>query len=177
MILQQYINDLYFLKSAFGESYNLPYALVNPHSYRGIYQDLAFEIAVNVNIVKALETAEYPIGRYFEGYKGGWYEMKYSTRIHVARWGNAHVFIPNDQIKKLYTLSEVNNVSNILALPISQHMPNTCYNVKESNNICPVCNGKIFYLDMNNLNLMKRCGSCNYTGLKQISIEDSEYVY
>ncbi len=47
----------------------------NPHSYRGYYQDVAFEIASDVTVAEMLACAEWALGRTFHGWKGGDFTM------------------------------------------------------------------------------------------------------
>jgi hypothetical protein len=56
-------------------------------SYRGYYDDLAFEPAHNATIGAMLAHAEDAMGREFEGYKGGWYKATPETRCWIADWG------------------------------------------------------------------------------------------
>jgi hypothetical protein len=47
----------------------------NPHSYRGYYEDLAFEPAKNITVGEMLDCAKGALGKTYEGYKGGEYKM------------------------------------------------------------------------------------------------------
>jgi len=60
----------------------------SPHSYRGYYHDLAFEVedgSMTVNELMILLNSI--IGQEFEGYKGGMYRMDFDTRIWVSAYG------------------------------------------------------------------------------------------
>ena len=57
--------------------------LGNPHSWRGSYDELAFEPVDNTTIGEMLECANQCIGKVFEGWKGGTYAMDGATEIHV----------------------------------------------------------------------------------------------
>ena len=60
------------------------------HSYRGRYEEIAFEPAENVTIASMLAHARSCVGATFRGYKGGFYTMYPSTRVNVAgsgEWG------------------------------------------------------------------------------------------
>lgn len=59
-----------------------------PHSYRGYYEDLAFEPATNVSIGEMLKRAEDAVGQTFYGYKGGHYTMDHDTRVWVSPYGS-----------------------------------------------------------------------------------------
>lgn len=49
----------------------LPDGFNNPHSWRGIYADLAFQPAKNVTVAAMLADARSALDATFEGYKGG----------------------------------------------------------------------------------------------------------
>jgi hypothetical protein len=75
-----------------------PCALCSPHSYRGYYDQLAFELdsfrGTRTRTVKdALEEAESALGRTFEGYKGGEYVMKRDTPVWLSNYGEASGFM------------------------------------------------------------------------------------
>jgi hypothetical protein len=60
----------------------------NPHSYRGYYMDVAFELAQDVSIGQMLAAAESALGATFQGWKGGDYTMsKYTDTWLVEREG------------------------------------------------------------------------------------------
>lgn len=63
--------------------------LVDPHSYRGYYSDLAF-VPVE-GVVKAgelLQSCKAAMGREFIGYKGGEFLMGENTPVWVAHYGS-----------------------------------------------------------------------------------------
>lgn len=59
-----------------------------PRSYRGSYDELAFEPKERANIGDMLGYAEYALGRTFEGYKGGSYEMYEHTVCWISEYGS-----------------------------------------------------------------------------------------
>lgn len=62
----------------------------NPHSYRGYYEQLAFEIARNVTVGEMLAAAESALGAVYQGWKGGDYDMDaYSHCWLVTEPGNS----------------------------------------------------------------------------------------
>src|SRR5690348_7658276 len=65
----------------------VPIGFGSPHSYRGYYEDLAFEPAENVTIGSMLAHAESALGKTFQGYKGGDYVMEDSTTVWIASYG------------------------------------------------------------------------------------------
>jgi hypothetical protein len=62
----------------------LPIGFRNPHSYRGDYMDLAFEIAENVTVGEMLTSARSALGVTFQGYKGRDYRMDKLTPVWLA---------------------------------------------------------------------------------------------
>lgn len=54
----------------------LPVGFAAPHSYRGDYTDLAFELRHNITVGEVLAAAESALGATFQGWKGGDYEMR-----------------------------------------------------------------------------------------------------
>jgi len=64
-----------------------PLGFRNPHSYRGYYEDLAFEPAENVTVAEMTAAAESAVGATYEGYKGGSYTMGGYTTVWLAKYG------------------------------------------------------------------------------------------
>lgn len=60
-----------------------------PDSYRGYYEDLAFEPADNVTIGSMLAYAKSAMNRTFQGYKSGDYTMGELTECWIAKYGRA----------------------------------------------------------------------------------------
>lgn len=62
----------------------------NPHSYRGYYDQLAFEPTPNEQLVEeALEVVRPCLGWTFEGYKGGGFTMDDHTECWFAWYGQS----------------------------------------------------------------------------------------
>lgn len=55
----------------------------DPHSYRGYYDELAFE-PMDTTIQEMLEACENADGKTYHGYKGGDFEMDGDTEVHIA---------------------------------------------------------------------------------------------
>jgi len=53
----------------------LPLGFRYPHSYRGYYDELAFELVSNVTVAQMLADAKGAVGATFDGWKGGEYKM------------------------------------------------------------------------------------------------------
>ena len=60
----------------------------NPNSYRGYYDQLAFELARKVSVSSMLRCAEESLGKVFEGYKGGDFKMDEWTEVWLAAYGS-----------------------------------------------------------------------------------------
>ena len=59
------------------------------HSYRGYYDDLAFEPKRNATVGEMLDEARSAIGKTFSGWKGGEYEMDTFTTCWLAPRGDS----------------------------------------------------------------------------------------
>lgn len=66
----------------------LPLGFAKPHSYRGYYERLAFEPALNVTVGTMLADAHKALGTTFTGYKGGRYTMGPYSNVHLAYYGD-----------------------------------------------------------------------------------------
>ncbi|MCK5604415.1 hypothetical protein KAR91_21170 [Candidatus Pacearchaeota archaeon] len=66
----------------------IPLGFNNPHSYRGYYDELAFEPAENVTVGAMLKDAKSALGKTFTGYKGGDYTMNEHTDVHLSFHGH-----------------------------------------------------------------------------------------
>lgn len=62
----------------------LPDGFTNPHSYRGYYDELAFEPAQNVTVGAMLADARTALGSTYTGWKGGEYTMGSYTDCWLA---------------------------------------------------------------------------------------------
>lgn len=58
----------------------------HPHSYRGYYEQLAFEPSGCTTAGDMLAYARSAVGSVFEGYKGGEYQMGLDTKCHIASY-------------------------------------------------------------------------------------------
>jgi len=59
----------------------------NPDSWRGSYDEIAFEPAKDVPLKIILKQAEDCLGTTFQGYKGGEFTMYGDTPIHIDAYG------------------------------------------------------------------------------------------
>lgn len=67
----------------------LPLGFAEPHSYRGYYEQLAFEPRQNIAIGDMLAAARSALGRTFVGYKGGEYTMHKYVECWIANYGES----------------------------------------------------------------------------------------
>lgn len=76
-------------------SYRLIENIGEPHSYRGYYEDLAFEKEVGNRTVESLlsELKGVCLHNTFEGYKGGYFYMDIQTPLWIADYGSSGVEI------------------------------------------------------------------------------------
>jgi len=58
------------------------------HSYRGYYSDLAFGRCDKRKVADVLEVAKECMGKTFEGYKGGDFDMGRNTPVWIASYGS-----------------------------------------------------------------------------------------
>lgn len=58
-----------------------------PHSYRGYYDELAFERRDDVAVRDMLADARGAVGTTYQGYKGGNYTMSLDTPVWLAAYG------------------------------------------------------------------------------------------
>lgn len=66
----------------------------NPHSWRGDYEELAFEPAPSMTAAEMLAVARSALGRSFDGYKGGEFEMSEWTDVHLSLYGSSMDYFP-----------------------------------------------------------------------------------
>jgi hypothetical protein len=59
----------------------------NPQSYRGDYEQLAFEPIANISCKEMLKEARSALGRIFCGWKGGEFQMHEETTVNIAKRG------------------------------------------------------------------------------------------
>lgn len=68
----------------------VPRGFHNPHSWRGIYAELAFEPKEKVRISEMLADAKSAVGTIYEGWKGGDFPMGEYTEVHISERGTSH---------------------------------------------------------------------------------------
>lgn len=68
--------------------HNVPHGFSNPHSYRGYYEELAFEPKENTTVGAMLAAAREALGNTYTGWKGGEFKMHEYTPVHLAEIGS-----------------------------------------------------------------------------------------
>jgi len=66
----------------------LPLGFSSPHSYRGIYEDLAFEPVADVTVGQMLADARSALGATYAAWKGGEYTMREYADCWLAEEGH-----------------------------------------------------------------------------------------
>jgi hypothetical protein len=67
----------------------LPIGFANPHSYRGHYEQLAFEPVRDITVGDMLAAARSALGTTFEGWKGGDFTMTETTDCWISMHGES----------------------------------------------------------------------------------------
>lgn len=80
----------------------VPFGFGEPASYRGYYEDVAFEPKANVTFGEMLGHAKGALGATFNGYKGGEFTMNEYTDVWIASWGRSEGDKIGPTIKKLW---------------------------------------------------------------------------
>jgi hypothetical protein len=65
----------------------VPLGFGNPHSYRGFYEDLAFEPVRNTTVRQMRDWAHEALGSTYAGWKGGEFTMGQYTNVWLAEQG------------------------------------------------------------------------------------------
>lgn len=85
----------------------LPYGIEHPHSYRGYYERLAFELDREPSTVDDwLALLRSCVGRTFQGWKGGDFTMGEDSLVYVANEGSTGEPITKLWIDALITLAK-----------------------------------------------------------------------
>ena len=82
-----YLKELIEFLAARDPAIIVPLGFHKPHSYRGRYDELAFEPLENTTVGAMLECARSAIGQTYEGYKGGDYKMGEYTDVNLSEYG------------------------------------------------------------------------------------------
>lgn len=71
----------------------------SPHSDRGAYEELAFDPAPEASIGEMLKHAKSAVGKSFQGWKGGDFEMNEHTPVYIGEYGDCGEGITNIHFK------------------------------------------------------------------------------
>lgn len=82
------LGELIEALEAVDQDATLPYGFDKPHSYRGYYDELAFELRHDIPVADALAAARSALGVVFQGYKGGDYRMDEDTLVWLSAYGS-----------------------------------------------------------------------------------------
>ena len=84
----------------------LAMGLGDAHSYRGYYEQLAFELEPSVTVEKMLKTAKSCLGKTFTGYKGGEFTMDHDTDTWIAAYNSTGSEITYGLLDQLFRHAE-----------------------------------------------------------------------
>ncbi len=86
----------------------------SPHSYRGYYDQIAYEYICNSssNVSSFLQDIKDGLDDFYEGYKGGSFFMDDETDIHLAFYGNTGVPVTEELLQ--YISDPKNDFRNFL---------------------------------------------------------------
>lgn len=93
----------------------VPNGFGEPMSYRGYYDQVAFEPIENARIGDMLEHARNALGKTFTGYKGGEFMMDETTECWIAEYGSGGTDMIGPTLLKLWaTIAKEGEMSNVL---------------------------------------------------------------
>jgi len=102
MTLNEYIE---FLENK-NPKRRLVMGLGSPHSYRGYYEQLAFEFKPSQLAGDMLNQAKACLGAEFHGYKGGTFRMSGGTELWIALYGDCGSELTRGLLDALFAYSE-----------------------------------------------------------------------
>lgn len=91
----------------------LPIGICEPHSYRGYYDQLAFEPCENQPVTEAIHIAKSAVGTTYEGYKGGEFTMTEYTDVWLAHYGCITCLDGIDNIAYIFEKLESSKVARL----------------------------------------------------------------
>lgn len=78
------LGDLIAALEAADPAQRVPLGFTEPHSYRGYYDELAFEVTADVTVGAMLADARSALGATYQGWKGGDYPMDADTPVWLV---------------------------------------------------------------------------------------------
>lgn len=85
----------------------VPRGWTHPHSYRGYYEQLAFEPCGESTVGGLLDVAKSALGQTYTGYKGGNYEMGEYTDVWLADYGSTGDEITDAMLDAMLSAGEL----------------------------------------------------------------------
>lgn len=82
------LKDLIELLEKFPSDMRVAEGFGNPHSWRGVYAELAFEPVDDTTVGEMLAEARSAIGETYYGYKGGEFTMALDTSVNIDYRGS-----------------------------------------------------------------------------------------
>lgn len=131
------LNELIAALSAESSSRVIKHGFANPHSYRGFYDQLAFEPAPNITIASMLACARSALGATYTGYKGGEFRMDGATDVWLAKYGECGEQITSLALKYM--------LAHDAGEPISKPAKREPYVVVEDRAGCAHCKAGTVY--------------------------------
>lgn len=92
------LGELIKLLEGFQPAKEVAVGFSDPHSWRGIYSELAFVLTENVTIGSMLADAKSAVGTTYEGYKGGDFTMGEYSDVYIVESHSTY----DDQSMKLW---------------------------------------------------------------------------
>jgi hypothetical protein len=102
-----YLIDIVEALEAADQTHVAPIGLGEPHSFRGYYEDLAFEPERNVSVAYMLANAKKAMGSTYSGWKGGEYVMGEYTECWISYEGTSHQATKIGSVLMDYILGKV----------------------------------------------------------------------
>ena len=93
------LEDLIEILQRFPAERKVGFGFGNPHSWRGSYDELAFEPVNDTTVGEMLEAAKSAIGQTYIGWKGGEFKMGLETTVNIDFVGS---WSDGEHDKRLY---------------------------------------------------------------------------
>ena len=87
----------------------IPFGFKHPHSYRGNYMCLAFELTKDSTIGGMLYHAKQSMGRSFPGYKWGKFKVGEDTNVYIAESYQSGKELTQDLLKRIIGEIKIND--------------------------------------------------------------------
>ncbi len=101
------LQELIDLLKTYDQDTVVPHGFDEPHSYRGFYEQLAFEPCEDQTVGQMLAAAQSALGQTYSGYKGGDYTMRGHTIVNLARYSECGNEINEPMIRAMLDAPEL----------------------------------------------------------------------